>query len=995
MRVFRCLMAIALVSCAAGVLRSDTNDPGKRPEPAEQKGPLSPDESQKRFKLPPNLRIELVAAEPDIHSPVAMAFDEDGRLYVVEMLDYPNGPPKGQPPEGRIKLLEYDKDSGRYKAKSVFADKLLFANGVMPWNGGIIVTAAPNILFLKDTKGTGKADVIEKLYEGFATENPQLRVSHPNLGIDNWIYVANGLRGGQIKRSGKEGAQPINISGRDFRFDLLRDRAEAITGMGQYGNTFDEWGDRFVCTNRNHWVHMVLPEHYIRRNPYLAVPAAHKDNQGPGGAARVYPISRQVTTAPEHAGSFTAACSVYVYKGDLLPKEYRGSIFTCEPTGNLVHQEILLPKGSTFTGRPARQGVEFLASTDEWCRPVFLTSGPEGALYVVDMYRKVIEHPEWLPKDQKNRGDLLEGKDKGRIWRIVPAEETKRKVLVVKRFNGEWRLVDLIDWLQEGTEWDQSIVQRLLLTRNDKDCDGQLRNLVWNAEAPAVARVRAAWLLEHRSKLDPETVVKLLKDSNPRVREHGVRLAEPYLAKSALVRPRVIELAGDADARLRFQVALSLGEWDDDHILPPLAKIAVANVDDPWSRMAVASSVPKRAGALLVTLFQPESGLTKQVSADRLQLVQELAGLVGGRQDPDEVADTLEAILALTGKDAASWQMAVRKGLAEGMLRRGVQLTAFVEKLPKERRGLLEKMNQLMDKTIALARDGKGADAARVEAVAMLAHTDWKTAGPVLTRLLSDEPAADVRLAAVRALAAFPNPEVAGLIVKPWASYPPAVQGAATEVLLGQPERTLVFLGELEAGRIKAADLDPLRRVQLVNHRRSDIRDRARKLFATLATPERKKVLDDYKPALTLKGDARRGREVFTKATCVSCHKIGSLGVEVGPDISDTRTKTLDQLLVDILDPNAAIDANFINYVVTLKDGRILTGLLAAETASSITLKRADKQSDTLLRQDIEPDGIISTGKSLMPDGLEKNMTVQELADLLAFLRNWRDVESK
>src|SRR5262249_22601388 len=144
-----------------------------------------------------------VAAEPDIQSPVAMAFDEDGRLYVVEMLDYPSGPPKGQPPEGCIKLLEYDRDAGRYKMKSVFADKLLFANGVMPWNGGIIVTAAPSILFLKDTKGTGKADVLEKLYEGFATENPQLRVSHPNLGIDNWIYVANGLRGGQIKRSDK------------------------------------------------------------------------------------------------------------------------------------------------------------------------------------------------------------------------------------------------------------------------------------------------------------------------------------------------------------------------------------------------------------------------------------------------------------------------------------------------------------------------------------------------------------------------------------------------------------------------------------------------------------------------------------------------------------------------------------------------------------------------------------------------------------------------
>jgi putative membrane-bound dehydrogenase-like protein len=974
-----CLLAV----CARAAV--DPSAPAKQPIQEEQKGPLSPEESQKRFKLPPGLRIELVVAEPEIESPVAMAFDEDGRLYVAEMLDYPNGPPKGQPPEGRVKLLERARDTGQYKVKTVVADKLLFANGVMPWNGGVIVTAAPNILFVDST---GK---VEKLYEGFATENPQLRVSHPHLGIDNWIYVANGLRGGQIKRSGKEGAQPINISGRDFRFDLVHDRAEAITGMGQYGNTFDEWGNRFVCTNRNHWVHMVLPEHYIRRNPYLAVPPPQKDNQGPGGAARVYPISRQVTTAPEHAGSFTAACGVYVYKGDLLPKEYRGCIFTCEPTGNLVHQEILLPKGSTFTGRPARQGVEFLASTDEWCRPVFLTSGPDGALYVVDMYRKVIEHPEWLPKDQKNRTDLLEGKDKGRIWRIVPEnyEFQEQKKLFSKFTAGA-----LQTWLESGTDWQRMLAHRLLLTKRAPAGVIGLRQIVADAESP-LARVHAAWLLEEQNQLDVDTVLRLLRHQQPRVREQGVRLTERYLAKTTVIQKRVIELAGDADARLRFQVALSLGEWDDDHILPPLAKIAVANADDPWSRLAVASSVPKRAGALLVALFQPDSGLTKQMTADRLQLVQDLAGLVGGRQDPDEVAATLEAILALTGKDAASWQMAVRKGLAEGMLRRGVQLSAFVEKLPEERRALLEKMNKLMDRTIALARDGKGSGAERIEAVAMLAHTDWKTAGPVLTKLLSDEPAGEVRLAAVRALAAFPNPEVAAALVKPWTSYPPAVQGAAIEVLLSQPERALVLLGELEAGRIKAADLDPLRRVQLVNHRRSDIRDRAKKLFAKLATPERKKVLDDYKPALTLKGDARRGRDVFTKATCVSCHKLGNLGAEVGPDISDTRTKTLDQLLVDILDPNAAIDANFINYVVTLKDGRVLTGLLTAETASSITLKRADKQTDTVLRQDIEPDGIISTGKSLMPEGLEKNMTVQELADLLAFLRNWRELEGK
>ena len=339
-----------------------------------------------------------------------MAFDEDGRLWVVEMRDYPNGPPKGQPPQGRIRILEDKDGDGRYEHSTVYADKLLFANGVLPWRGGALVTAAPYIVHLKD----GRRDV---LYEGFAAENPQLRVSHPNLGLDNWIYVANGLRGGQVKRSGKADAKPINLSGMDFRFDLIRDRGEAISGPGQYGNTFDDWGRRFVCDNRHHLRHMVLPHRYLQRNPLLAVPQVLQDvseleESVAGAGARIYPLSKNWTTSNLHAGRFTAACSVFVYRGDLLPKEYRGSAFTCDPTGNLVHREVLRPDGASFRSRPGRKGIEFLATPDDWCRPVFLSLGPDGALYVIDMYRAVIEHPDYMPPELRQRPDLTLGKDR-------------------------------------------------------------------------------------------------------------------------------------------------------------------------------------------------------------------------------------------------------------------------------------------------------------------------------------------------------------------------------------------------------------------------------------------------------------------------------------------------------------------------------------------------------------------------------------------------------
>jgi putative membrane-bound dehydrogenase-like protein len=473
----RLLLLSTLPVLGASVWLTGAAEPPVKP-PAG-KGPLAPAPARKAFRLAPGLRAEVVAAEPEVESPVALAFDEDGRLWVVEMRDYPNGPAPGRPPEGRIRVLEDRDGDGRYEHSTVFADRLLFANGLMPWKGGVVVTAAPHILYLRDSDGDGQADHREILFEGFAAQNPQLRVSHPVLGLDNWIYVANGLRGGQVRRHGRADAVPVNLSGMDFRFDLVRDRHEAVSGMGQYGNAFDDWGRRFVCDNRHHLRHVVLPHRYLRRNPFLAVPAVLEDTSelelGQAGAGgRVYPLSRNWTTSNLHAGRFTAACGVCIYRGDLLPPEYRGTAFTCEPTGNLVHEEILRPYGATFRSRPARAGVEFLATPDDWFRPVALAHGPDGALYVVDMYRAVIEHPDFMPPELKNRPDLTLGKDKGRIWRIVP--EQGKPARARPRLS-KAATADLVPLLAHENAWWRTTAQRLLLERQDRAAVGPLREL--------------------------------------------------------------------------------------------------------------------------------------------------------------------------------------------------------------------------------------------------------------------------------------------------------------------------------------------------------------------------------------------------------------------------------------------------------------------------------------------------------------------------------------
>jgi putative membrane-bound dehydrogenase-like protein len=978
-------------------------DPAKKS--AAVRGPLSPAEEAATFRLPPGLKAELVASEPDVESPVAIAFDEDGRLWVVEMQDYPNGPPPGKPAEGRIRVLEDKYGRGHYGNAKTFAEHLLFCHGLLPWRGGVLVTMAPQILFMKDTDGDGKADLREVLYEGFATENPQLRVNHPVLGLDNLVYVSNGLRGGKIRRPARPGDQPADINGRDFAFDpLAPGRFHAVSGMSQYGQAFDDWGHRFVCNNHEHLRHVVLDDPYIRRHPFLAVPGVVQDvselTPGPlSSGGKVYPLSHNWTTSNLHAGRFTSACSVFLYRDHLLGEGFFGSAFTCEPAGNLVHQEVLRPQGATFASRPAREGAEFLASPDDWFRPVFLADGPDGALYVVDMYRAVIEHPEFMPPELKTRRDLVLGKNRGRIWRVVPADD-RRSVGPTDAGStktGSPHLRDassaeLVKVLEDQSSWRRETARRLLLERQDPSAVEPLRKLAAGSGNPS-ARIAAAWLLHRQKALTDDIVRDFLRDQHPGVRENGLQLAERRMPSSKSLVPMVLGSADDPDPRVRFQAALTLGEMDNDAVLPPLSRVAARDAADPWTRLAVASAVPTRAGELLRLLLSGRRSSDAASVAAHLRLIQELAALVGARQDRAEVAALLALFVPLSGTSSEPLEVACCNGLADGMARRGQRLSDYLDSLVQagavqDPARFRQWMADLFRRTATAAADNHLRLQNRLEAIRLLAHVPWESARPVLSRLLQEGSVSELRLAAVKALAAQPAAESAKTLIEGWAGYTPGLKREVVEAMVQRPERALVLLKEIEAGRVKSIDLDPARVQQLLHYGRAEVRDQAARLLQRQSASDRKKTLDSYRAAATQKGDALRGREIFKK-NCATCHQVAGIGVEVGPDISDLgRTKTKDQLLFDIIDPNAAIDSNFINYVVTTKNGKVLTGILAAETGSSITLRRAENQTDMILRQDI--DQLQSTGQSLMPEGLEKTISIPEMADLLSFLKNWR-----
>jgi len=937
--------------------------------------PPSPEKIRASLMLPEGLVAEFVASEPEISSPVAMAFDENRVLFVVEMLDYPNAA-KGQPPLGRIKRLEDRDGDGRYEHATVFADNLLMANGLLPWRGGLIVTAAPQILFLKDEDRDGVSEAREVWFEGFAQQNPQLRSSHPTLGLDNFIYVTNGAKGGNIRRAGVADAPSLALGSGDFRFDARDPRGgvyEAVSGFGQFGLTFDDFGARFVCTNRNHWIHLPMESRYFARNSHLAAPPAARDDQRAGGSAQVYPISRNKTLAATHAGSFTAACGVYVYRGSALPEKFRGAIFTCEPSGNLIHAERLIPDGATFRGEPFFDKKEFLASAESWFRPVNLAGGPDGALYVVDMCRADVEHPDWVPQHLRHRYDFEGDKNRGRIWRIVAKDATPNRE---KPGFGAVAAEGLVRALENPNDWWRMTAQRLLLEKNARQAAPLLKKLANDSALPQ-ARLHALMLLNAFNELDAPTLEPRLGDVHPRVREGALALAEMFLARAPWdVNTGVAACIADNDPRVRYQAALTLGSWRNEAMLPLLAALARRDGADRWTRLAIASAVAGHSEQVLEALL-----IHDEVAPEMLR---ELALLVGAEKDRGKIA----SVVAALGKASFQARATVLLGIMDGLSRRGERLEKILNTLPAE-------TQETIQHSVKQAREILADRAQTIElrvAAARVLRLDGSQAIVTLAAALErDEPQA-LQLAALTALEAFPGEGSAAVIFARLRTQLPAVRRESLRVLTAQPMFMAELVKALEQKKIQRGDLDGDAVRVLKAATDAALKERIAALLKDPAAEDRDALLKRYRAVVNTGADPKRGRAAFEQ-NCATCHKLGSIGTNVGPDISDTFGRDAEALLADILNPNAAIDTNFTAYVVKTNQGAVLNGIVAAQNASSITLRSAGGKDETLLMQDVAE--VRSTGLSLMPEGLEQALSPEALRDLIAYIRNWRDVEGK
>jgi putative membrane-bound dehydrogenase-like protein len=669
------------------------------PQPMDAPNPLTPEQTAASYRLPPGFRLEVVASEPVIASPSGVCWDEHGRMFVSELhgynlegqLDIEELNKSGQLDTqvrrvqaeerfkkaaergtyGVVKLLRDRDGDGRMEAADIWATNLPPAYGIVPARGGIIVACAPDIVFLADRDGDGRAEVREKLFTGFGTGALERGINAPQWGVDGWIYFGRGWGGGKI--SGPNLAQPVSLPNSDFRIRADGSAIEPVTGgTHTFGFAMTESGDRFVVSTTIPASYVApLPWRYLVRNPNAATPAM----ETPTGDRRVYSISRPHPWRQKRAddpayfkyyrdrygaaeseadGWFTAACGPMVYQDRALPGLH-GQYLVCEPAGNVIHRGVIEPDGAVLKVRRAKgeEKAEFAASTDAWSHPMNLTHGPDGAIWIVDYYREIIEDYSAIPRHLQQQYGVYAGHDRGRIYRLTHRDAPRMPPADMGRLDAN----ALAREVGSSVLWRRQTAQRLLVERGEKSVAAPLRELLRAEQAEPAVVIAVLRTLEQLGSVRPLDAQLFLGHRETAVRRHALQLGDDWLAREEgreLLTTVLAASATERDPRVLIQLALSLGETRDRRAFAVLTRFAREHGDIRWMNAAVLSSVAGREGDLLAELLRDPGESQAFFSM--------LAQTIGARRDDDE----LDRALKLLGYAKPETQAATLEGLAKG-----------------------------------------------------------------------------------------------------------------------------------------------------------------------------------------------------------------------------------------------------------------------------------------------------------------------------------------
>ncbi len=981
----------ALSSFAAG-------PPELKPEDLPRVPPVEPTNALSTFQVKKGFHLEIVAAEPLVLDPIDICFDENGRMFVVEMRDY-SEMRDVTPHLGRVRMLEDSDDDGVFDKASVYVDDLPWPTSVFYYDGGVFVIASPDIFYCKDTNADGKADVRRVVFTGFGAGVERINMQAlPNglrWGLDNRIHGQTAGNGGLVTRADETNAAPLSLRGRDFNYDPRIMKMEAEAGGGQYGMTYDDRGRKFACSNSRHIMAFMYDTRYAERNPFYNMPAALVDIPVDGPAAEVFRTSPEemwrvirtkwrvagLATGPIEGGGrasgyFTSATGIQIYRGDAFPEEFVGDAFIADVGSNLIHRKKVRRNGvALIAERPAdEQKVEFITSTDLWFRPVQLANAPDGCLYLCDMYREVIEHPWSLPENIKKLVDLNSGNDRGRIYRITPDGFKPRKPPQL----GKATTAELVATLAHKNGWHRDTASRLLFERQDRSAVRLLENLInksamvqrfglVEAKEERLGRLHALYALDSLGVLRTDHLLTALDDKEAAVREHAVKLSERFKTSADnRLWSRLRQMRNDPDPLVRYQLAFTLGEFNRPGKVEGLITIAERDFADPWTQAAILSSLAEGAGEMFAVLASDSRVRDSKPGQDFLR---QLVVLVGAKNHSEEVGDVLKFI----GKsDDPALTFTMTRALGDGLQRAKKSLASAGDSV----KGILTRAK-------AIAANESALETQRLPAIQLLAYTSYDEAGKLLLGLVDLKQPQPVQLAALSTLARFADAAVGNELTSRWNSLTPRLRAEALAALLARPERATALLQAIESGAVRASVLDSTQVKFLSTHRDKSVRQLAAKILEAKPASTRQQVINEYMPALNLNADPANGKKIYEER-CISCHRASGQGFALGPDLITVKTTGKEKMLVNIIDPNAEVRPEFVGYVVETKDDESLLGLVVGETGTSVTLRQAYGKEDVVPRTNIT--SMKSQGQSIMPEGLEAGLTPQQIADLLEFI---------
>ncbi len=953
----------------------------------------TPEQSQKSIELDGPYEIQLVAAEPLVRDPVELTWDAQGRCFVADMIDYPLGAGPGKPPLSRIQQLVDDDGDGRYDRAITFADKVDHVQGLLPFRDGLIATTRTQILFIRDTNGDGVADERKPLVEGFNPNHSQLQVSAPRWGLDNCIYFNNGLDTKEIYPAGTPDEKQ-NFTRSNLRYDPATGKMTPTTGFGQFGGCFDDWGHHFFCSNRSPVMFAVMPHEAVLRNPNAGITQGWEDIAPSGADTKVYPLQLTHTTADAHAGTNTAACGLGVYRGDLMP-ELKGNIFVPDPTGQLVTRYIVEPNGASLKATRVGDHKEFFGSRDEWCRPVNITTGPDGALYVCDMYRRYIDHARFFPESFVKTHDIRQGENEGRIWRVVPKGKKARKIEAAPK-----KVEELVAWLGHANAWQRETAQRLLVDKSPSELrnlltalEAQIKSMGTEGEGPLLTRVHAANLVYGL------------------VQRHGYAKLAPVSPVSQAVFPHK-----EADFESLSSFLIRAGEADDhaasgraallalcrnpaespEKVIEVLSGVAsqyeetshgkvTFSLDDIWLQRAALSTSKGNEGAVLQGLMS-KAHIRRDYKPARADFIRALVSCSAANGSAEDFAKALSVLNQESGK-LTWWKPALLQGLAEGLPKSGGKLgvktlVQFTTSPPEQYKAAAAEITTLLGLVDKIMVDGKAPAEQRLACIPLLAQRPWDKAEPVMRTLLDDGQPLEISTAAFALLKKFGAEKTAPLLYELLPKLGPTQRLEAVKMLTGNGKTVKDFFERIDRGELPKAFVDAETRWRYLRPN-NPMFELASKIFGS-PSGDRAAVITAYHDATKVKGDAAKGQQVFA-TICITCHKVRGQGVDVGPDITDVRIKEKEALLSDILDPNRMVEARWMAYQIDTKDGRMIAGLIAGETSTEVTVRMAAGLTEVIPRSNIAKMKCLDA--SLMPVGLEGGITKEQMADLLAYLK--------